>query len=223
MGDIDDERGVGDVDEWVDPNLVIMDALSEAERQAYTDTLYGVAGVAERDVEGSDSEGVDVAVSGVGCVDRAYEDVYAPTDSVLRQLDLESLFYEATADPQAQAAYEEWSRCMGDKGYEYERPDDMYSKVFDDLQFRYDEIVGVQEGMDVFDGEEFLEQDGGEVAVGVDRDALAELQAEERDIALANFECSMDMNEQLDDVSARYEAEFIRENSAVFEGLQHWG
>ena len=60
-----------------------------------------------------------------------------------------------------------------------------------------------------------------EAQAGTDQDALAELQAEERDIALANFECSEEMNERLDDVASKYEAEFIAENAEVMESLQN--
>ena len=54
----------------------------------------------------------------------------------------------------------------------------------------------------------------------MDQEALAALQEEERNIALANFECSEDMQEEINAISAEYETGFINENRAVLDELR---
>ena len=239
--DIDDASRSSDVAEWTNPNQEIVEALAVAERQAYNDMLYGVVDD-DPDLGGGETEGEATDDLSTGCMNQAYEKVYSAIDDISSQLDLASLITKATADPRTQDAYEQWSQCMSAKGHEYRHPDNMYEEVYTDLQSRYEEIVSQQDGQGVFDDGEFFEQEDVEAQVGDveaqvgdveaqvgdveaqtgdDQDtALAELQAEERAIALANFECSKDLNEQLNNISAGHEAEFIMENSDVFVSLQ---
>ena len=68
------------------------------------------------------------------------------------------------------AALEDWSDCMAEAGYDYESPED----AEDELIERFDAIT---EGADPA------------TLTGSAKDALTELQSEERAIALADLEC----------------------------------
>ena len=51
-------------------------------------------------------------------------------------------------------------------------------------------------------------------------EALAALQQEEIDLAVADFECRGDYWEVYQEVSEEYEAEFIAENRAILEEIR---
>ena len=146
------------IDAWVDPNQAIVESLSESERDAYNETLYGSsfasggfgfegdsATATSSSEGGTVTEEVEAFDDGFeGCSGQAYEEVFAFDDlqEIYEQLDLDSLFQRVEADPRTAAIYAEWSQCMADQGYDYENPDVMYEAVYTDFQGRLMEIVG---------------------------------------------------------------------------------
>lgn len=175
---------------------------------------------------------------GSGCSDRAYAEVYALEDfeELYEQLDLESMYERIEADPRSQAMFEEWSQCMADRGYDYPSPETMYESVYTDFQARLEEIGGSPGGfLDPFEGlsdEEIEElftnlspeevndlylQAQQEAAQNVDQDALAALQAEERALAVANAQCTADMQQQIEELTREYETALINDNRALLE------
>ena len=130
------QRFIGDG--WTNPNDAITAAMSEAERQAYYDALYGITEMAV-DVDGM--EEATSADSDAGCVDQAQDEVYSFFD-VVGQLDLESLSHAIRTDPQMNVVFDDWSQCMKAKGHEYDNPSDMYGEVYIDLKSRLEEIIG---------------------------------------------------------------------------------
>jgi hypothetical protein len=87
------------------------------------------------------------------------------------------------------AAVQEWSGCMGEAGYDYEAPED----AEDEFLERLDDLTKGADPATLSEGE---------------LDELAELQAEERAVALADFECQeehlVEVEEQVErDISGR--------------------
>ena len=132
-------------EEWTDPNRAIIDALSDSERQAYHDTLY-----APPEPAGTETDPETGSVTEVyegydeGCQGRAYREVYVDDEltELYEQLDLESMWERAQADPRMTDLSDEWSRCMGDRGYDYDDPDDLWESMYQDFEARLEEIVG---------------------------------------------------------------------------------
>ncbi len=229
-------------EEWTDPNREIVDALSDSERQAYYDTLHAPPEPAGIETDPETGEVTEVYEGyGEGCQDRAYEEVYAADEftELYEQLDLESMWERAQADPRMKDLSDEWSRCMGDRGYDYGDPDDLWQSVYEDFQARLEEIVGPAGGfVDPFEGlsateideqlstvspeelNDLYEAAQHEARQDIDQAALSALQDEERALAVANAECSEDLRQRGDEVVAEYEAELIAENRDLLESYR---
>lgn len=246
-GNEDDFRG-SDVD-WVDPNQEMVDAMSESEQQAYWEALYGSeeeqmeGSVTEVDPETGEeytySEGY-----GFGCDGEASTEIWgdqSKTQELWEELNpqMEDLYERVDADPRIAELNDDWSSCMAEAGYEYESMTAMYESIFDDFQQRFDAIVGPNGGyVDPFEGwseeeiqaffeehtedeiQAFFEEAEQQNRGDIDEEALDALQQEERDLAVANFECSRDYQERYQEVVAEFEADFIEENREILEQIR---
>lgn len=228
--------------DWSDPNSEIVDALSESERAAYHETLYGEASSVGTRLDPDTGEVEEFSDLGdLGCMGQAQSEVWEDDklDVIFEQLDLDSMYERVEADPRMLAFIEDWSDCMNGRGYAYDHPESMYDVVDEHFSDRLEELVGGEWSIDgVFFG--LLEEAGlteEEAAVGkspeefadlykqaeqramenVDREALSALQDEERSLAVANSECSVGMLEVFQEVAEEYEAQFIQENRATLE------
>ena len=227
-------------DDWTDPNQAIVEALSDSEREAYYETLHQPPEPTGTETNPDTGEEVEVYDNGFGggCSGQAFEEVYAFSDleDIYEQLDLESMYERLEADPRVQAMTADWSQCMSSRGYDYEDPEAMYESVYTEFQARLEEITGQAGGfVDPFLGlseeeiEEFMAdkspeemqdlfvQAQREAASLVDQDALAALQDEERDLAVANAECSAEMQQWIEELLREYEAELINDNRALLK------
>ena len=227
-------------DDWIDPNDAIVEAMSDSERQAYFDALHRPPEPAgtETDPETGETTEVYGGGFGEGCRDQAYAGVYGGEElmQIIEALDLESMWQRIQADPQAREIFGDWSQCMGDRGYDYDDPDDLYQTVYEDFSARLEEIAGAVGGfVDPFEGlssEEITEQLSNlsdeeiedlyasaqrEAREDVDQAALSALRDEERALAVANAECSKDMAREMEELSSKYEAELIEANRALLE------
>ena len=228
----------GDED-WVDPNAEIVASLSESERDAYHGVLYGVDPFGESDGSGEIEAIGDLW--GSGCNGKAYEEVYGAMNQVFIELgpQMEELNQRVEADPRFREAEEAWAGCMAERGFPFDSQEAMFEQVNEEFSRRLEEIVGAEDA--VFDplagmseeeiqafgeersGEEiadFFDQARQEAMAGVDREALEALQQEERDIAVASFECGEELNDTVMEVFREYEGDFVRENRDVLEGLR---
>lgn len=224
------------LEQWVDPNQAIVDALSESEREAYDNTLYGEITELEfgSDLSDSESEPTDEDLWGGGCMGEAAKEVYGGADEAFREL--ESLFDElqqrVDSDPRVVEAGGNWTACMADRGYDFQTVDELWDTGLDEFSNRYNELVNISnpfegwtdEDIEIFfetQSEEaisdFYAQNQSEARQGVDQEALAALQQEERDLAIANYECGEKQREVTQEVTEELESQFIAENRDVLE------
>ncbi len=231
--------------EWVDPNQEIVEAMSDSEREAYYEALYGSE---EEQQEGTTVEvdpetGEEVYFQegfGAGCYGEAAEAEYGGQDDLWEELgpEVEAMYERMQADPRIVEANQEWSACMADEGYDYESPDAMYETVFTEFQTRLDEIVGPNGGyVDPFEGwteEEisafFEEKTEDEINAffeetqnqepDYDQEALAALQEEEIELAVLTARCSARMEDVFREVSEDYEADFVNEHRDELEAIK---
>jgi hypothetical protein len=239
------ERG----EEWVDPNQEMIETMSESESQAWYEALYGTEEEQAEDMvtEVDPETGEEYQVSsgyGAGCQGEAYEAEYGEqqaTDDLWMELnpEMEAMYERVQADPRIVELDEEWSACMAQAGYEYESMTQMQEAVYQDFQARFEAIVGPNGGYaDPFEGwsqdeiDAFFEEKTQEEIdaffaeaedasrENVDMEALAALQQEEIDLAVADFECRGDYYEVYQEVSEEYEAEFVEQNREILEQIR---
>ena len=224
-----------------DPNRAIVDSLSESERDAYIEVLHGVfdeSAFGEVDPETGEPAFPDEPFGG-GCQGQAYEEVYGAQEEMWEKLgpELQELWQRVQADPRFKEADREWVECMADRGYSYDGIDSLYEEVYEDFQRRLDEITGGGGFADPFEGwteeeidaffeerseeeiEDFFAQADRQEMDEIDQDALAALQQEEIDLAVAAFECQEALMDTYEELQREYEARFIRENRDILEEI----
>ncbi len=236
-------------EEWIDPNQEMLDAMSDTERQAWYDELYGSEEEQMEDLrtEVDPDTGEEYQVSdgyGAGCYGEAYQAQYGDQNDVNALWEeinpmMETMYEQVQADPRIVELDQAWAACMSDAGYEYESMNAMYESVYTDFQTRFDEIVGpnggyvdpmadwTQEEIESFFNEKtqeeidafFAEAETSNLA-NIDQDALSALQQEEIDLAVAAYECQGDYYEVYQDISEEYEADFIAANREVLEQIR---
>jgi hypothetical protein len=181
-----------------DPNERIRNTLSAADRAAYDRALWGDnpgATFAEAVDSGDFSE------LG-GCTKQASEAAFGGT-AVLNALvsKLDELDEAIIQDQRMVRANENWSKCMSEKGYRYEEPDE----IDEDLLKRFKSIVGVA----VRAGATGPPQPG----TSYDRAALRDLQREEVKVGNADLECEQQEITPVEQrVRPQYEAAFRKQN-----------
>lgn len=212
------EIGVGTaitagVDE--DANTELLAEMSEGERSAWFFALTGEQ--AEFNDEGlriDPDSGEPVEGTGTGAVEGGCRfDAQASVREdfiVLGDLaeELEELDDRVDADTRILEIRREWSACMSDGGFLYATEDE----ARDEIQTAFIPYVltvfsGVARGSSV----ELSEQQETD---------LSALQEKERSIATASYACKADSEDEIDEIRARYEAEFISTNRDVLESLR---
>jgi hypothetical protein len=236
-------------EEWVDPNQEMLESMSESESQAWYEALYGTEEEQAEDMvtEVDPETGEEYQVSygfGAGCSGEAYEAEHGDQqagEELWMELnpEMEAMYERVQADPRIVELDAEWSACMAEAGYEYESMSQMQETIYEDLQARFDAIVGpnggyadpfegwTQEEIDAFFEEKTQEEIDAYFAeaeessrADVDMEALAALQQEEIDMAVADFECRGDYYEVYQEVSEDYEAEFVEQNREILEQIR---
>jgi len=145
-------------------NTAIFNDLSPADQVAYERTLWGDNSnlTFVYMLENEDLEGAG------GCTLEAIQQVLSEEQLNPNFLNpFDALVYQ---DPRYIDAVAKWSDCMRDAGYDYESPEDAEDQLIE----RFNSLVG---GADPA------------TLTGSDKDALAELQGEERAIAQADLQC----------------------------------
>ena len=222
----------GDIDltETTDPNDDHLETLSEGERDAWQFALRGQP--PERNEQGQliDPETGEVLPPGRGrqatggCRLEAQEAVRGDLD-VLD--DLAAAFGELDdridADPRITELQREWSACMLDRGFDYDDADAAradFNQQIRPLLRSFFQGTGVQGGQQ--GGQGGALQALAEQGLTEEQEAeLGQLQDLERATAVASLECAGDGPEEIAEITARYEAEFVAENRSTLEAFSN--
>ena len=236
-------------EEWVDPNQEMLEGMSESESQAWYEALYGTEEEQMEDTvtEVDPETGEEYQVSygyGAGCQGEAYETEYGDQEEaneLWEELNpaMEAMYEQVQADPRIVELDQEWSSCMAAAGFQYESMSKMQETIWQEFQERFDAIVGPDGGYaDPFAGwseeevntffeektqeeiDAFFAEAENATRENVDMEALAALQQEEIDLAVADFECRGDYWEVYQEVSEDYEADFVAANRAILEEIR---
>jgi hypothetical protein len=192
-----------------DPNERIRKSLGAADRAAYDRTLWG------------DNPGLtfaeaidnDAATDLGGCTKKATEKVFGgATVLATVQGKFDELEERITQDQRMVRAVERWSKCMADRGYQYEEPEEIDT----DLTKRFKTILGAGA------------QPGATApptrGASYDRAALADLKSEEVKVANADLACEKRHITPVElEVRPQYEETFRRQNRRLLDQVRPVG
>jgi hypothetical protein len=192
-----------------DPNDRIRKTLGPADRAAYDRTLWG-ENPGLTFAEAIDS---DAATELGGCTKQATEAVFGGA-AVLAKIQgkFDELEERITQDQRMVRAVEKWSKCMADKGYRYDEPEEIDA----DLIKRFKAIVGA------------AAQPGAMApparGMSYDRAALAALKLEEVKIANADLACEKRHITPVElEVRPQYEETFRKQNRQLLDQVRPVG
>jgi hypothetical protein len=189
-----------------DPNDRIRKTLSPADRAAYDRTLWGE----NPGLTFSEAIDSDAATELGGCTRQATEEVFGGATVLARiQGKFDELEERITQDQRMVRAVEKWSKCMADKGYQYDEPEEIDT----DLIRRFKAIMGaaVQPGATAPPTR----------GTTYDRAALAALQREEVKIANADLACEKEHITPVElEVRPQYEETFRKQNRQLLQQVR---
>lgn len=194
------------------------------------------SGAASSDLESADieSESTEGDLWGGGCTGKANQEVYGKVDEAFQELEpmLTELQERVESDPRVVEASKGWTTCMADRGYDFQTVEELWGRGFEDIRTRYTELAGrpdpfegwTEEDVEIFWEtnspeaiDDFFAQRESEARRDVDQEALTALQQEERDLAIANYECGEEQREITQQVTRELESQFISDNRDVLE------
>lgn len=202
-----DEEPTAMATEFQDPNQQRIEAMDPAEQEAYYAALYGDYPEPTFDEDGE--EIYDETFIPTGCQNEAYESTGPGDQVVYRELSEEfnDLYEDVEADARVAAATTAWSTCLAEAGFTYASMEE----IFTHLDGRMNE--------EVYRTDVQYDEEGNPDGPTYDEAALADVRAEEIDIAVADTTCQedTDLHAIRQEVQIEYEEAFIAEHQAVFD------
>lgn len=195
-----------------DPNADYLAGLSDADREAYNEALYGDSVVTPvMSDEEAQQVGEEMMLNPSGCLAEAQNDMFgADAMSTLIELgpDLQELYDEIYNDPRIVELEDEVRACVSDQGLEYIPTAEVYEYFGGKVAPLQAELgFGPSEELPTLDEEQ--------------RATLAEIQAEEVALAVAVDGCTQDdkFDDTAEAVRLEYEQRFVDENQARIDEL----
>lgn len=168
---------------YVDPNEEIFVGMSDAERDAYNEAMYGAPAEGTRSEDGS----YVPASPRAGCSGEAaavYGGVQALDISNEAQQALLNVEQFVHTDPKVRAAQDRWATCMTSAGYDVAAPDDTAAIV--------DSWMAPLLATDATKTVSATDPNGNPITVSVpdlDQKAFTDVQQREIDLAIVDLEC----------------------------------
>lgn len=179
-----------------DPNADYLASLSESERSAYEDVLYGALQVDPGDWQSDDA----------GCFGWAQRQLGISTFDLWETAEWQTLF-EKTGElnrsvnehPVVRGVHDDWSACMADAGLVFEKPADASSPIYEAL----DEYHATSSDR------------------GSTDPALAAIAEREVEIALVDLDCreSTDYEDRVRPIRWELEAQFVAEHQDEIDAV----
>lgn len=234
--------------DWVNPNDAYVATLSEDEKVAYEESLYGTAEeqaastVTEWEFDPYTGGESGLARATSGCSGESYDAVAsadaAPPSEYWDQMKLHYFDIQSRieADPRTIPLSERWAACMRDQGYSFGDRDVYNSYIHSDIQSKANAIAGVdpladptagwsQDEIDDF----FATATEEEVAAlfspprpeltGGQRAELEDLLEREIHLGLSNLDCSEGIESEAAEIAADVEEDYVLEHEAELVAL----
>lgn len=220
----DESRFETEAEEFVDPNQDYVESLSESERDAYFEALHGqdpLEGMMDESLSEEEMEAQmeDFRWEPQGCEGEAYaENNNSMSFYMDFQDEMQEMQERIESDPRVVERRRQISDCVADKGHEYESMEKLYERFYADLEelsasidhgeppmISEEEAAGMSQAelRELYSPPELSDEAKAE---------LAELQAEELDLAAAVTDCDGGFDAEYEimaDIRAEYEQEFL--------------
>jgi len=141
-------------EEWVDPNADYVATMSETERQAFYEALYGPPTMSGEptDEEIAEAEAEEYDWTTAGCQGKAQHEVYEAgqiwDDPEFKDLTdaMNELWQDTQTDERTTQAYAKWAECMADEGYDFANPQEAQESIYTlTNEVPFDEETGTQD------------------------------------------------------------------------------
>lgn len=205
-----EEQPVDEPIEWFDPNQETVDAMSDAERDAWNEALWGPP---QEDGEWDPMQ--------AGCQGRAQHEVHNPGAAdeqfAALQAEMDTLWERMQTDPRITAVNAEWASCMADAGHPgLPGAHELNNLLWEEWRVvqrwdQHDEIFMSWDWEANPDGPtEMPEPDPAEVAAFAEREIA---------LAVADFDCrqSVDFETVFQDVNHDLQQQFVDRHRAELE------
>lgn len=220
-----DTGGEGDFP--VDPNDEYRQTLSEGEQKAYDRLLHGdqpdidFTGDQPTEEEEQAMQEAWENRENIGCSETAYQEIWQEESGDMEAVwsamedSFEDLEARILADPEVAAAAEKWSRCMGEAGYSYNDPNEMYDAVYEKSEELWNSFEDPFEDFTEEQMQDMTEEDFAAIDVRpqFDEELAAEIAEFEISLAVTSFDCGeIDMAEIAEELWTQYLAEELEAN-----------
>lgn len=242
---VDEMESEPEVREAGDPNVEVLEAMSDAERRAWEEALLGTEDeTAENVVKVIDPQTGDEIWKaegyGPGCMGEARRAVLGAgrivtSRSMLQAVETarEDMYRRIEADERVVASEAEWSACMAARGHEVSTRAWLSAEVYVLFEGLLTGVLGEEfwagdptAGMTQAEWDEFMAQPPEVVDAiydeyhrermsPVDMEALEALQAREIAMAIDNSECERELRQVHAQVTREYQDAFIDENREI--------
>lgn len=228
-----DDSNFEDFDETADPNFEYVQSLGEAEREAYYAALYG--NEPDIDMESMTEEEINEFFENFqpdGCENegRDSEGQFGFFQEFSDQL--ETMYEAIQADPRVLEAEAKIASCVSDKGLVYVSQEDVYEQFYAKIEpmqealYNNFEDPGADLDFETMSEEEleaFYESIPQPQLSDEDKTLLAEIQAEEIELALAAYDCGGGFDQQhelFQELQKEYEQQFLDDNAEALEAYR---
>jgi len=222
-------EGEFDLDESPDPNEEHLATLSEGEADAWQFALRGQRPERNEDgqlVDPETGEPIQGRATAGGCTGEAQVAVRGDFAQLAELADdFAEMQTRIDADPRVTELRREWTKCMGDAGFDFQIEDEARAEI--NQEFRPLLRSFFQSGQEQAGQGQAGRQGGGNrlaVVVGLEltleqEQELGALQDRERALAITSLDCTGDSGQELENIAAAYEAEFVEANRAALEAF----
>lgn len=196
---------------WVDPNADYLESLTESERTAFTEALWG-KGATDASTEATSGEASEWDWTTAGCQGAAYHEVNGQdplqTDEFAPLMDaINELWQQASTAPGMPETDRDWATCMDETGYpgftaQSDAPQSIHAEVNELWKESGDDSAGKP--------------------VKPDATKLAEVKEREITLALADLDCREKTDYAERAKKARWDAEaaFVADHKSELEALK---
>lgn len=207
-----------------DPNQAIVEAMSDAEREAYEAALYGAPVYA---IESGAAEPTAMPTpdpEDLGCFGKAQQEIYGAGQVWTNEFDdlfnrMSELYEKVDDDPAVAQALDRWTACMADAGHPgLASVNDPIQQISDRMNEFWSATPGASPGPVPTDMTGNVDEPS---YTGPDPDdpALIQLRADEIAMAVADFDCreSSGYRTAFDATSLTLQEQFVQDNRAELE------
>lgn len=231
--------------DFVDPNQEYIESLSADEQTAFYGSLYGTeeeqAAASTTEIDPETGEEYTMMTGNLGCQGEAYDEINgdditsSPGYWEAIQGYYDELQTRVDSDSRMVELNDNWVSCMSDAGYDYESRNDFWETSYTEIQERADEVLGEDYYKDPMEGwtedemNEFWESATQEEIDALYADSrkltaeqrtqLEAILADEVALALAEHECSKDLNEKGQEIYAEIEEQYALEHEDELKAL----